>query len=864
MKVRAITLNNVRRFTDPVRISGISDGVNVLSAPNEFGKSTVFDALRAVFFVPHGSRGKEISQLRPHVGGAPEVGVEVETPDGTFVISKRWFNKPEARITRDNTLVAQADAAEAWIMHLLGDGDGGPAGLLWVRQGLVSLADGSNKEQQAALSARRDLLSSVTGEVEAMTGGRRMDAALARCREELAVYATSTGRPKAGGPWAVSMQEVEDLTVQRAALAERVATLQAALTERTSLRRELAEISAPDAVAEREARLEAAKAAHEAAQAYAEKANFALKALQIATISAERARHDLDALQVAKNDYALAVQNSEKAAAQLLETQHLLGSAEQALAAAVAEHDTAATAHQQAADLLQKVQMNAAALASKDRRAELLDRITQANAIRNLLEGASAAAIVGPEDHEVEQISKLAIAVTTARALRDSTATRVIMHYLPNQEGRLFHAEQPLAHDIALPIHDTTELQIDGVGTLTVLPRDGLDGEADVKGAEAKFTKALNDIGLASLGEAVDAHRKRKAAKEQVTLLQAELAVLAPKGIEDLQRQVAALPVLADEIEADLPSEEEALTSFQAAKSLATELASVRDAVRERRDDARTAGAEAIVRQEAAAERLQTAQTAIERLVKTDEAELTALVNQAESERMQAAAALQEIRAAAPDISATEATLKRVQSVNDAARHRIDELRPKIAGLNERITGNAGDAVEEQLQEIEEKLEIARSRHASVAREVKILQRLQTALEEARSEARDRYFEPIAGELRPLLQLLWPEAELNWADDTLLPQSLIRNGQEEQIDILSGGTQEQIAFLVRLAFARLLAKAGRHAPVILDDALVFTDDDRIERMFDALHRQAGDLQIIVLSCRQRAFRDLGGTSLRID
>ncbi|MBQ1203969.1 MAG: chromosome segregation protein SMC, partial [Loktanella sp.] len=231
---------------------------------------------------------------------------------------------------------------------------------------------------------------------------------------------------------------------------------------------------------------------------------------------------------------------------------------------------------------------------------------------------------------------------------------------------------------------------------------------------------------------------------------------------------------------------------------------------------------------------------------------------------IQADTTLQEIRASAPDITATEATLKRVQSVNDAARLRIDELRPKIAGLNERITGNAGDAVEEQLQEIEEKLDIARSRHAFVAREVKVLQRLQTALEEARAEARDRYFEPIAGELRPLLQLLWPEAELNWADDTLLPQSLIRNGQEEPIDILSGGTQEQIAFLVRLAFARLLSKGGRHAPVILDDALVFTDDDRIERMFDALHRQAGDLQIIVLSCRQRAFRDLGGTALRID
>ena len=56
---------------------------------------------------------------------------------------------------------------------------------------------------------------------------------------------------------------------------------------------------------------------------------------------------------------------------------------------------------------------------------------------------------------------------------------------------------------------------------------------------------------------------------------------------------------------------------------------------------------------------------------------------------------------------------------------------------------------------------------------------------------------------------------------------------------------------------------GNTLAAILDDALVFTDDDRIERMFDALHRQAGDLQIIVLSCRQRAFRGLGGNSLHL-
>jgi uncharacterized protein YhaN len=80
---------------------------------------------------------------------------------------------------------------------------------------------------------------------------------------------------------------------------------------------------------------------------------------------------------------------------------------------------------------------------------------------------------------------------------------------------------------------------------------------------------------------------------------------------------------------------------------------------------------------------------------------------------------------------------------------------------------------------------------------------------------------------------------------------------------LSEGTQEQIAVLARLGFAELLLDQGRPATVILDDALVFSDDDRIERMFDIMTRAAERLQIIVLTCRQRLFTRLGARMLRI-
>ncbi len=61
-----------------------------------------------------------------------------------------------------------------------------------------------------------------------------------------------------------------------------------------------------------------------------------------------------------------------------------------------------------------------------------------------------------------------------------------------------------------------------------------------------------------------------------------------------------------------------------------------------------------------------------------------------------------------------------------------------------------------------------------------------------------------------------------------------RGATQERFELLSDGTKEQIAVLTRLAMGSLLAERGQAVPIILDDALVYSDDERIERMFDAL------------------------------
>ena len=82
-------------------------------------------------------------------------------------------------------------------------------------------------------------------------------------------------------------------------------------------------------------------------------------------------------------------------------------------------------------------------------------------------------------------------------------------------------------------------------------------------------------------------------------------------------------------------------------------------------------------------------------------------------------------------------------------------------------------------------------------------------------------------------------------------------------DHLSMGTQEQIAVLVRLAFAEMLVDQGAPAAVILDDALVFSDDQRMRLMFDILSHAAQRVQIVVFTCREQLFEGLGAHQLQL-
>ncbi len=862
MKLRRVAVHNLRRFTSPVEVSGLSDGLNVLAAPNEQGKSTLFDGLQALFFSAHGGRPKEIKALQPHAGGAPEVLAEVETDDGLFTVAKRWISKPRATVYRDGRLIAQADEAEAWIARLAATDAGGPAGLLWVRQGLTALDDGSKRESDAAREVRRDLLSSVTGEVEAMTGGQRMDAALKRCRAELENFATATGRPRTGGPWKAAQDRAEGLRAQHEEMSQTVAALQDDLSARKRARAELAELTDPEAAERRKSRLTEATAAFAAAERHAAQVDALTRAADTARLRRDGLLTRKQAQAEARAEQAEASAQAQAARAQRAATDKAQAETQVLAQAARDTLTTARTALAEAENRLQSAQRADRAQDTARQRAELTDRLTKAEALRDTADAARAAAATGPTAEDLKALERKAAALEQARALQAASAARLEITYAPGHQGSIRRDGTALPDATSLPLITTTDLQIDGIGQIRFTPGGkGEDGSVDT--AQEALAGALRKLAVDTIEIARAQTDARAHAERKLTEATSALKAHAPKGLDALHDALAALPAPLPEDAGDAPSLDEANAARSKCETARIEAETALETARDRLDVARLDAARAQAEAQAAEDRLTRADAALSRIEPISDEALAVELAQAETALTEAQTACTQAKAAAPDLENTKAALSRAQSAERAAEDNISRLNMDLARLDERVRRNADGAVEERLEDLLQDLTAAEADLARMTREVAVLQRLATALEAARIAARDRYFTPVANALRPLLQLLWPEAQLDWDDSDLLPRHLIRDGREETVDILSGGTQEQLALLVRLAFARLLAQDGRAAPVILDDALVYTDDDRIERMFDALHRQAGDMQIIVLTCRQRAFRDLGGQQLSI-
>lgn len=867
MKISALRLFNVKRFAGRgVAIEGIGDGVNVLCAANEFGKSTSFEALHALFFQPHSSTAGDVRNLRPYSGGNPLVETDISTAEGTFRITKQFYGRGSARIVdlANGRLIAQADEAENFIGGLVRGGTAGPAGLLWVRQGLTGIEKRNRAEEEGETKVRTSLLQSVQGEVEAVTGGRRMSEIMAAVDEQIESLVTKRGA-RAGGRYALAIDERNRLQTEESKLGVEVRMLREALDKRAVAARRLAELDRAEDRDERKQAIETAQAAFDAAKIRSETLRTAEAELGLVREQRDNAHRE-------HKDLRTALERAAGLKFKLGEVEHRRAEAlanRDAVAAAAskahADIEASEKEEQEARALLSRLDAALNAREAAGRLADLEQKLEAAETIRKEIEQEEAAlALLRLPEKAVTELEALDVEIAKFRAVAEAGRPFVAIVYEPQApvvslDGEPLRGGEPRSYD------GQAELAIPGVGVVTLRSSRPAGGDERLRQTEEHRRVLLASMGVDDLAAArkrqVEARHKEGDLREKRT----RLSLLAPDGLPKLLEDVTAHRVATDavlELKED-PAQARAAHEAAEAKRLAA-----RQAWRAV-EPMQAGAADAVIAAQTAFAELDAERIQVEAILGPEatraerEGQMAARLAGLDNRLAEQQALVDRLQEEATDLVSAEATLHRLRSVAEAAEKEIGTLREEIAGLAAEIRARSEDAVEEKWRESVDALSAAKMRVASYEKEVAVLQRLRSALETARGHARETYLLPVMNELRPLLGLLFDDVSISFDEKTLLPHKIVRKGQEEDVERLSGGMREQLSVLTRLAFARLLAKDGRPTPVILDDALVYSDDDRIEKMFDALHRQAREQQIIVFSCRQRAFQKLGGNVLQM-
>jgi len=340
MKLRSLAVNQFKKFTSPVRLDGIDDGLNLVVGPNEMGKSTLLDALRAALFEKHTSKAQAITALQNERNqAAPVVELEFELDDGEYRIAKRFIKKPYARLHCPDGRTLEGDAAEDALRGLLGFDEPGRKGaqadtlgmwnVLWVQQGQ------SFGALELPESARASLHGALEAEVGAVLGGRRGRALPQAIEKQLGELVTSTGKPR--GVYKELLEEVEALDGELGSLRDRRRELSDTLEELEDAQATLGRLASGDRDRSDQAELEAARQAHRRLSEVEARISAAASELELKKRNLERAEQALAGRKRLKDDIAGEQQAVEEAGSRLEEARRqeaelALGAFQEALA----------------------------------------------------------------------------------------------------------------------------------------------------------------------------------------------------------------------------------------------------------------------------------------------------------------------------------------------------------------------------------------------------------------------------------------------------------------------------------------------------------------------------------------------------
>lgn len=867
--IRRIAVENFRKFRAPVVIEGLTDGLNVVIEPNETGKSTLLEALRAAFFVRFNTRNQLAQSFAPHGDAVgPEVEVTFDVDGEPWSVTKHFLRSASVEISGPQGR-AQGEEAEARLNALLGSvrdtsrgGDVatyGALGLLWVAQ----------TEALSVTAPGQIVRDSVTSTLEAEVGSIMGGAAYRRVRDRVEaqyeVYWTPTGQKR--GRQADARERLDAAETAAREAADRLAMLERSFSDVEAARarlkiiqREMADNTDAQTRSDLVASLDVARAAAQilsTRRAEQEAVNGKVKAL-----ADLRQRHD-DATQVRMKADAALTEASERrlgVADTLSAAKQKVVDARTALDVARTERQAARTALAEGEERIRQSRRGLAVQSARQRHADLLKLEEQHSTAKALSDTAIAPKVLTSlEAHDR--------AVAEAQAVVSAGATRIALSGSAN--GITIDGE-PMALGVR-----TLDREVHvrfGAAELQITPPASAASAAEVLASALRKQKAaLDDLGVVDLAAARARHEIARDAAADLRTLEARIEAATPADdLLQLTAGSAALKLFVAELgteeavgEGELPDIEALTKAVETTDSASARAEGAQDSAiealrRAEKEEAPLATAEARATSDVA-----NAVSALEAIERRPE--WTTLTGDLAKAREQAAEASVKVEDAVRDASAHDvAAITRKIELIDARVRTAGETRTRletdIARLEGTIESEGGLGLADRTAAASEEVEAARLALQRITDEAETLKLLRSTLDAARNETSAKFVGPVAARAKRHIERLLPGCELNFSEDLGL-ESVIRAGVDESCASLSRGTQEQLAVLTRIAFADMLLEQGKPVSLILDDPLVYSDDARLDTMIEILSEAATRMQVVLLTCRDRAFRHVAGNRI---
>lgn len=868
MRIRRIRVEHFRGVAAR-EVELAARGVTIVEGPNEVGKSSLADAVDVLFDELHTTTRASVRELQP-IGHDVGTTVEVDAELGDHVFTyRKTFNRD-----REAVLHVHAPVTGTWtgreahehMEQLLAD-------QLDVELWRALRTAQGETVMQADLCKTTSLVEALDRAAGTTTTTGVEESLYAAVAAEYERYHTPTGRD--GTVLKQVDAAFEEATAEVERRAEAFTAVEHDVARYEQLERRVVELRGRVAEArrladERQARWREVEALAATIDSRREACDHAAERLE----SLRRRRSGRAALVTEAAEAQTRVAELEEACSLALEPLHV---ATALLEQAGGEADAARRALDATETQLHEIGLRLERAHDRRELTRLRDQLEAARRARaERLHADRELATRRVDAAALRRIREAEQELRIAAAALEAAATSLTVEHAAEVsfcvEGDVRGDPGAVPTELVVPGHAV--LRFGELATVTVRAGGDLaDQERRHDAAARELDRALAAVDQPTVEAALAAAEERSAAEQRLEVarravadagdpdeVEARIAALEAShtggggSLEELD--VDALRARREELEVErrrqLVGREAAEDALREARATVAARREAHDELTHRRTAARDAHERVAAR--LAAERSELADDALEAAVTGAEERLDAAERALGSAHAQLGGEDPDgVRALAAN--AVEASDRAAAELHDAE----GELRE--VGARIEVTGEEGRG--ERLEEARADLAHAEREWTRTRRRAAAAALLYERMTAARDRARRAYLRPLQERIETLGRLaLGADLRVELDDESLAIDRVIRDGVALPFSSLSVGAQEQLAVVQRLACAMLVCRDDRSgAPVVLDDALGFSDPERLEAMGAVLRLAGEHCQVLVLTCFPDRYRHVGGADV---